>query len=69
MNALPASHLSGLPIGRLLVGFASESGNARALAQRLGADPDLQPHSPQVLAFDQIDVASLGHGDVLLAIS
>ena len=33
MNALPTS----TPFSRLLVGFASESGNARALAQRLGA--------------------------------
>lgn len=63
MNALPTS----TPFSRLLVGFASESGNARALAQRLGAD--LQPHAPQVLPFNDIDVASLGHGDVLLAIS
>ena len=63
MNALPAHS----PISRLLVGFASESGNARALAQRLGAG--LQPHQPQVLAFNDIDVASLGQGDVLLAIS
>lgn len=63
MNALPAHS----PISRLLVGFASESGNARALAQRLGAG--LQPHRPQVLAFNDIDVASLGQGDVLLAIS
>ena len=55
------------PIDRLLVGFASESGNARALAQRLGTD--LRPHRPQVLPFNDIDVASLGHGDVLLAIS
>ncbi|XFC39270.1 sulfite reductase flavoprotein subunit alpha [Stenotrophomonas indicatrix] len=65
MNAVPTR----MPISRLLVGFASESGNARALAQRLGADPDLQPHGPQVLPFNDIDVASLGHGDVLLAIS
>ena len=43
MNALPTS----TPFSRLLVGFASESGNARALAQRLGAE--LQPHGPQVL--------------------
>ncbi|WP_414576802.1 sulfite reductase flavoprotein subunit alpha [Stenotrophomonas sp. FR024] len=63
MNALPTS----TPFSRLLVGFASESGNARALAQRLGAD--LQPHRPQVLPFNDIDVASLGQGDVLLAIS
>ncbi|MDI9274732.1 sulfite reductase flavoprotein subunit alpha [Stenotrophomonas sp. PFBMAA-4] len=63
MNALPTS----TSFSRLLVGFASESGNARALAQRLGAE--LQPHAPQVLPFNDIDVASLGHGDVLLAIS
>ena len=63
MNALPTS----TPFSRLLVGFASESGNARALAQRLGAG--LQLHGPQVLPFNDIDVASLGHGDVLLAIS
>lgn len=63
MNALPTS----TPFSRLLVGFASESGNARALAQRLGAE--LQPHGPQVLPFNDIDVASLGQGDVLLAIS
>ena len=63
MNALPTS----ATFSRLLVGFASESGNARALAQRLGAD--LQPHAPQVLPFNDIEVASLGHGDVLLAIS
>ena len=56
-----------MPFSRLLVGYASESGNARALAQRLGAG--LQPHGPQVLLFNDIDVASLGHGDVLLAIS
>ena len=54
MNAVPAS----TPFSRLLVGFASESGNARALAQRLGAD--LQPHGPQVLPFNDIDVARLG---------
>ena len=63
MNALPTS----TPFSRLLVGFASESGNARALAQRLGAE--LQPHGPQVLPFNDIDVASLGQGDVLLAIN
>jgi len=63
VNALPTS----TPFSRLLVGFASESGNARALAQRLGAE--LQPHGPQVLPFNDIDVASLGQGDVLLAIS
>ncbi|KAF1016875.1 MAG: Sulfite reductase [NADPH] flavoprotein alpha-component [Stenotrophomonas maltophilia] len=51
---------------RLLVGFASESGNARALAERLGAD--LQPQGAQVLPLNAIDVAGLGPGDVLLAV-
>ncbi|MCU1091162.1 sulfite reductase flavoprotein subunit alpha [Stenotrophomonas maltophilia] len=64
MNTIAAT-----PVRRLLVGFASESGNARALAQRLGADPGLQALAPQVLPFNDIDVASLGQGDVLLAIS
>ncbi len=63
MNALPTS----TPFSRLLVGFASESGNARALAQRLGAG--LQLHGPQVLPFTDIDGARSGQGDVLLAIS
>lgn len=60
MSAVPA-------IDRLLVGFASESGTARALAQRLGAD--LQGHPAQVVPLNDIDVASLGRGDVLLAVS
>ena len=58
-----------LPIQRVLVGYGSESGNARALAQRLGAFPALQEFAPQVLPFNAIDVASLGAGDVLLALS
>lgn len=57
------------PIQRVLVGYGSESGNARALAHRLGAFPALQRHAPQVLPFNDIDVASLGAGDVLLALS
>ncbi|MEG2805374.1 sulfite reductase flavoprotein subunit alpha [Stenotrophomonas sp.] len=57
------------PIHRVLVGYGSESGNARALAHRLGALPALQCHSPQVLPLNAIDVASLGSGDVLLALS
>ncbi|MCF7750727.1 sulfite reductase flavoprotein subunit alpha [Bacillus subtilis subsp. subtilis] len=57
------------PIQRVLVGYGSESGNARALAHRLGAFPALQAHAPQVLPFNDIDIASLGTGDVLLALS
>ncbi|WP_314402527.1 sulfite reductase flavoprotein subunit alpha [Stenotrophomonas rhizophila] len=57
------------PIHRVLVGYGSESGNARALAHRLGAFPALQRHAPQVLPFNDIDVTALGAGDVLLALS
>ncbi len=57
------------PIQRVLVGYGSESGNARALAHCLGAFPALQAHAPQVLPFNDIDVGSLGPGDVLLALS
>lgn len=57
------------PIQRVLVGYGSESGNARALAHRLGALPALQAHAARVLPFNEIDIASLGAGDVLLALS
>lgn len=57
------------PIQRVLVGYGSESGTARALAHRLGAFPALQAYAPQVLPFNDIDVAGLGAGDVLLALS
>ena len=57
------------PIRRVLVGYGSESGNARALALRLGTFPALTAHAPQVLPFNDIDVAGLGSGDVLLAVS
>nr|WP_251006497.1 sulfite reductase flavoprotein subunit alpha [Stenotrophomonas sp. ISL-67] len=52
-----------------MVGYGSESGTARALAHRLGAFPALQAYAPQVLPFNDIDVAGLGAGDVLLALS
>ncbi len=57
------------PIRRVLVGYGSESGNARALALRLGTFPALSALAPQVLPFNDIDVAGLGSGDVLLAVS
>jgi len=57
------------PILRVLVGYGSESGNARALAHRLGSLPALRVYAPQVLPFNDIDVSALGAGDVLLALS
>ncbi|WP_282297347.1 sulfite reductase flavoprotein subunit alpha [Stenotrophomonas sp. PS02289] len=56
-------------IRRVLVGYGSESGNARELAHRLGSYPALTSHTPQVLPFNEIDVHSLSAGDVLLAVS
>lgn len=57
------------PIGRVLVGYGSESGNARSLADRLGAQPFLRQHAPHVLPLDGIEVADLRAGDLLLAVS
>lgn len=61
MSASPA-------IARVLVGYGSESGNARALAQRLGTQAFLQPYGPAVLPLDEVDPASLGPQDALLIV-
>ncbi|WP_422506074.1 flavodoxin domain-containing protein [Stenotrophomonas sp. GZD-301] len=57
------------PIQRVLLGYGSESGTARALARRLETHPALRDHAPQLLPLNDIDVAQLGHGDVLLAVA
>ncbi|WP_411851090.1 flavodoxin domain-containing protein [Stenotrophomonas sp. LGBM10] len=57
------------PVQRVLLGYGSESGTAHALARRLQTHPALHGHAPQVLALNDIDVAQLGHGDVLLAVA
>ncbi|MBD3826668.1 MAG: sulfite reductase flavoprotein subunit alpha [Stenotrophomonas sp.] len=57
------------PIQRVLLGYGSESGTARALARRLADHPALHGHSPEVLALNDIDVAQLGPGDVLVAVA
>lgn len=58
-----------IPVRRLLVGYGSESGNARALAQRLGAHAFPGGCEPAVRALDEIDPAGLGPGDVLVVVA
>ena len=53
----------------LVIGYGSESGNARALAQQLAADPALKAFSPEVLTLDEISPGMLQGDDPLLIIS
>ncbi|MDO4636500.1 MAG: sulfite reductase flavoprotein subunit alpha [Lautropia sp.] len=53
----------------LLIGYGSESGNARALAQQLAADPALQAFSPQLLSLNEISPGMLQSGEPLIIIS
>ena len=54
---------------RVVIGYGSESGNARALAQQLAAAPALQPFSPQVLTLNEISPGMLQDGNPLFIIS
>jgi len=56
-------------IERILIGYGSESGNARALALRLGEQPFLQPFAPQVIELNQLIQAEPRRGDLLLIVS
>ena len=53
----------------VVIGYGSESGNARALAQQLGAHPALQAFSPQVLTLDEVSPGMLQGEDPLIIIS
>lgn len=57
------------PIERVLIGYGSESGNARALAERLGGEAFLQPFAPQVMALNQLLQAEPGERDLLLLLT
>lgn len=54
---------------RLIIGFGSESGNARALAQQLAALPGLQSFSPQALPLNEVNLAAWDAQDVLVILS
>lgn len=56
-------------IERILIGYGSESGNARALALRLGEQPFLLPFAPQILELNQLLQSEPRQGDLLLIIS
>lgn len=54
---------------RVIIGYGSESGNARGLAQRLGADPALRAFAPVVLPLNDVRHDELGNRDLLVIIS
>ncbi|WP_440511890.1 flavodoxin domain-containing protein, partial [Serratia sarumanii] len=56
-------------IERILIGYGSESGNARALAMRLGEQSSLQPYRPVVKELNAIQPADVGERDALLIVS
>lgn len=56
-------------IERIVIGYGSESGNARALALRLGEQPVLQPFAPRVLELNHLFQAEPRPGDLLLIVS
>ncbi|HEJ7065437.1 sulfite reductase flavoprotein subunit alpha [Serratia marcescens] len=56
-------------IERILIGYGSESGNARALAMRLGEQSSLQPYRPVVKELNAIQPADVGEHDALLIVS
>ncbi|MCY9849693.1 diflavin oxidoreductase [Pectobacterium jejuense] len=56
-------------IERILIGYGSESGNARALAISLGEQGALQPFRPQVMELNDVLQEQPGERDVLLIVS
>lgn len=55
-------------IERILIGYGSESGNARALAMRLGEQSSLQPYRPVVKELNAIQPADVGERNALLIV-
>ncbi len=56
-------------VERLLIGYGSESGNARGLAERLSADPALQAYAPRATPLDEIAPEALGAREALIVVS
>ncbi|KKW68822.1 sulfite reductase subunit alpha [Lampropedia cohaerens] len=54
---------------RILIGYGSESGNARALAQRLASEPALVPFAPRVLPLNDVSTEALQGQQPLVIIS
>lgn len=53
---------------RLVIGYGSESGNAKALAQALMAAPGVQACQPVAMPLNDIQLCHLGDGDMLAII-
>ncbi|MCV4283068.1 diflavin oxidoreductase [Pseudomonas capsici] len=56
-------------VERVFIGYGSESGNARGLAQRLESLPCLQGHRPQARELNSLDLAQMTSSDLLLIVS
>lgn len=56
-------------VTRIVIGYGSESGNARTLAQRLGAEPELQTYAPQVVPLNEVRHQELNGLHALIIIS
>ncbi|MDK1376790.1 MULTISPECIES: sulfite reductase flavoprotein subunit alpha [unclassified Sinorhizobium] len=54
---------------RLVIGFGSETGNARRLAERLALDPEFAQFNPSANPLAEFDLASFDHQDRLVIIS
>ncbi|MFJ4142457.1 sulfite reductase flavoprotein subunit alpha [Pseudomonas sp. NPDC089734] len=56
-------------VERVFIGYGSESGNARGLAQRLEGLPFLQRYAPQALELNSLDLKRITPDDLLLVVS
>lgn len=54
---------------RVLIGYGSESGKARALAERLSADPSLQAFAPRAAPLEEIAPEALGAEEALIVVA
>ncbi|GFM84616.1 sulfite reductase subunit alpha [Pseudomonas cichorii] len=56
-------------VERVFIGYGSESGNARGLAQRLECLPFLQRYAPQARELNSLDLEQMTATDLLLVVS
>lgn len=54
-------------IRQIIIGYGSESGNARMLATRLTEQAFIQPYTVKVMELNDILIESLGKEDILLS--
>ncbi|RMQ44354.1 Sulfite reductase, alpha subunit [Pseudomonas cichorii] len=56
-------------VERVFIGYGSESGNARVLAQHLERQPFLQRYAPQARELNSLDLQQINPDDLLLIVS